>query len=198
MSHSLILLSYTPACPVAGFGSKGVLCSIKHCAYLSGKLYVIMGKLSIAFKTLKPVQVIPAADGNFGIENAKSVMTVIIVFFTDLITIIKTKNWIRLAELLIVLMRYGSIIEMAGMAWKELKDISQPETQELVNHFKSIFDISDDAAEAVIESAIEVIPRIYSLALSALDVVATGKDLLDEIKRIFGKEGEIAKLQLAA
>ena len=129
-----------------------------------------------------------------GTNNLKNILTVIVTFFVDVITVIKTKNWAQLLQILLGLMRFGNIIALAKDAWNELKDLDATETKDIIEHIKSVFDLENDDTEKLIERAFDVIPRIYDLVLSALDVYSQASAIVNEIKDIFGKDEEAASI----
>lgn len=151
-------------------------------------------RLELRHKQLRPLKVVYISNNELGIDNAKAVLTVAITFLVDLLAVIKTKNYLRIAEILFGLIRFGNIIDIAKDAWKEIKDLSQAESQELYNHFAQELDLENDVAEELIERAVSTIPRIYQLALDALDVVAGARDIFSELRVIFGGNGELEEL----
>lgn len=146
-------------------------------------------------KELSPLTVVHLqADGTLGIDNIKTVLTVLVTFLVDLLTIIKSGNWLRLVEVLFGIIRYGNIVAIAQAAWEEFKDVSQPESEQLVAHFAETFDLENDVTEQAIEQALSTIPRIYALVIRAWDIVAEARELFQEIKDIFNGEGQLAEL----
>jgi len=145
-------------------------------------------------KKLSPLRIVYQKNGELGIDNIKLVLTVIITFLVDVLTIIRTKNWIRLVEIVFSLTRYGNIVDIAKDALKELKDVSQEESQQIYEHFSKEFDLENDTTEMLIEQAISTIPRIYQLIIDGLDLVGTGREIYQEISFIFNKEGELVEL----
>ena len=130
-------------------------------------------------------------DGQIGIENVKTILTIVIAFFTDLITAIKSKNYFLLLNIVGQLLKYGNIVFIAQEAWKEIKDTSQAESAVIVNHIKSELDLENDNLEAQIESAIEVIPEIYQLVLDVLGLAGRGQELYNRLRVLFRRTGDL-------
>lgn len=145
-------------------------------------------------KQLSPLKVVYKSNGTLGIENLKIILTVVITFLVDVLTIIRTGNWVRLVEVVFGLIRYGNIVAIAREAWNELQDVSQEESQQLVDHFAEAFDLENDTVEMLIEEALNTIPRIYQLALDALGLAGTGREIYMELRAIFGGEGKLTEL----
>lgn len=139
-------------------------------------------------KLLKPTVIVPKVSGELGIENLKTVTTVVVTFTVDIIEIIKTKNYLRLFEVVLNLIRFGNIIEVAKQAWPEILNLSGQESKQWNEHFQIVLDLEDDATEALIEQGFSFIPRVYQLVQNGIGVVAGARELYAEIVDLFDGE----------
>lgn len=149
--------------------------------------------MKVRFKSLKPSVVVAQNDGSLGVDNIKNILTVVVTFFLDVIDVVKTRNYVRLLEIVWNLVRFGNILDVAKQAWEESKELSLEESKAIVGHLKEVFDLENDSVEERIEAAIDVIPRIYELALKVVGVGSEAVDIWKELKAIFSVEGEIAQ-----
>jgi len=144
-----------------------------------------MKLINLRHRKLQPTRVVAMSNtGELGIENIKIIMEVLVVFLVDIINILKTKNWLLLGQTILKLLSYGNVIALAEMAWQELKNVSQDESEALHQHFKDVLDLENDETELAIETAVGFIPRIYALVEDALAVVGNGQALWKEIKAL--------------
>jgi hypothetical protein len=157
-----------------------------------------MGALKLEHEKLPGFKIVQLNDGELGVENVKIIFTIAIAFFTDLITAIRNKNYFLLLNIVANLLKYGNIVVIAQTAWKEFKDTSQPESEQIVAHIKAEFDLEDDDLEKKIETALTIVPEIYDLVLDALGLFGRGKDLYDRIVALFGEKGTLKELANAA
>ena len=153
-----------------------------------------MKAVTMKHKQLAPLRVIYKSDGSLGIDNVKEIMTIVVTFFVDLIAVLKDRNWFRLFDVILNLLKFGNIVTLAKEAWDEFKDMSPDESRAVVDHFKEIFDIENDHLEALIEHAFEVIPRIYDLVLDAWGIGVRGIEIFNELKDIFVKDEKVQEL----
>lgn len=149
--------------------------------------------MKVRFKSLKPSVVVAQNDGSLGVDNIKNILTVVVTFFLDVIDVVKTRNYVRLLEIVWNLVRFGNILDVAKQAWEETKELSLEESKAIVGHLKEVFDLEDDSIEERIEAAIDVIPKIYELALKVIGIGSEAVDIWKELKAIFSVEGEIAQ-----
>ena len=149
--------------------------------------------MKVRFKSLKPSVVVAQNDGSLGVDNIKNILTVVVTFFLDVIDVVKTRNYVRLLEIVWNLVRFGNILDVAKQAWEETKNLSLEESKAIVGHLKEVFDLEDDSIEERIEAAIDVIPKIYELALKVIGIGSEAVDIWKELKAIFSVEGEIAQ-----
>lgn len=144
------------------------------------------------FQTLPTPQEL--ATQNLGIDNMKIVLTILLTFFTDILEVFRSGNWLRLGQTLIGLLQYGNIVMIAQQAMEEFKDLDQAETQELSDHFAAEFDLPNDEVEAKIEQAVAVIPEVYELVLDGLDIFSRGNQIVLRVRELFGKAGRLEAL----
>lgn len=144
------------------------------------------------FQTLPTPQEL--ATQNLGIDNMKIVLTILLTFFTDILEVFRSGNWLRLGQTLIGLLQYGNIVMIAQQAMEEFKDLDQAETQELSDHFAAEFDLPNDEVEAKIEQAVAVIPEVYELVLDGLDIFSRGNQIVVRVRELFGKAGRLEAL----
>jgi len=140
-----------------------------------------------------PAVVQPTADG-LGIDNLKIIFTVVITFLVDLVNVFRGGSWLTLLQTLFSLVRYGNIIVVAQVAWTEFKDLDSQEVKALNAHFAAEFDLEDDAAEALIEEAVAIVPEIYDFALEVIGLGERGVALWEKAKSVFAKDGDLARL----
>lgn len=149
---------------------------------------------NLKHQQLAPMPVAFQADGSLGVINVKVVLTILITFLVDLFQVFRKGNWMQLVNTIFNLIRFGNIVVIAKDAFAEFKDIDATESREVVNHIKAELDLDNDEVEAAIESAIELIPEVYDLALEVLAIGGTALDIWNRAKTVFGKEGKVAKL----
>jgi len=144
------------------------------------------------FQTLPTPQELATQD--LGIDNVKTVLTILLTFLTDILAVFRTGNWLSLGQTLIGLLQYGNIVMIAQQALEEFKDLSQAETEELSAHFAQEFDLPNDDVEAKIEEAVAVIPKVYELVLDSLDIFSRGNAIVVRMRDLFGKAGRLEAL----
>lgn len=149
--------------------------------------------MKVKSRALKPSVIIAQQDGSLGVDNVKNILSVVVTFFLDVIDVIQTRNYVRLLEIVFNLVRFGNIIDVAKSAWLELQEMSLEESKAVVEHVKVVVDLDNDELEKKIEDAIDIIPRIYELALKVLGIGAEAIDVWKELKAIFSDEGELAQ-----
>lgn len=138
------------------------------------------------------------SDGSLGIDNIKTIVTVVTTFFVDLLNVIKSRNYFDLLPLVFNLIRQGNIIAIAGLAWEEIKDTSLAESNDIHQHFVGVFNIPDDKTEQLIERAFGVIPKVYELFVSGTVLVSDAKSVWSEIQSIVKGEDLPEVLAIAA
>jgi len=146
--------------------------------------------MKLLSRKLQSLKVVYQADSSLGIENIKGIITVLVSFFIDIVEIFKTKNWFQLVEIIFNLMRFGNIVDVAQEAWRELKDLTQPETEEVVKHITAVLDLENDKTERLIERAFEVIPKVYQLVLDGFGIYNRASDTFQELRSILRGEDE--------
>lgn len=146
--------------------------------------------MKLLSRNLQPIKVVFQTDGSLGTNNLKGIISILVSFFVDIVEVFKTKNWFRLVEIIFNLMRFGNIVQVAQEAWKELKDLSQPETEEIVKHISAVLDLENDKTERLIERAFEVIPEVYQIALDGLGLYNRSVEVVQELRSIFRGEDE--------
>lgn len=143
-------------------------------------------------KAMQPKAMLPEKNNKLGIEKTKTILTISVGFFLDVIEVIKSKNYFRLAEVLFRLMQFGNIVSIAQQAWAEAKEYSLEETKAIIAHVKQELELENKKTEETIERAIEVIPRVYELVLKGTSLFADVQDVYNEIRAIFSSKGELA------
>lgn len=143
-------------------------------------------------KALKPAIVVAQQDGTLGIDNVKNILTIVVTFFVDVVDVIKTKNYIQLLQIVWNLVRFGNIIDVAKLAWEELQEMSLEETKAVTDHIKAVLELPDEETEDKIEQAVDIIPRVYELALKVLGIGGEALQVWNEVKAIFSSNGELA------
>jgi hypothetical protein len=128
------------------------------------------------------------SGGSLGVDNIKTVITVIVTFFVDLILSINDRKFSRIIATLFGMLQYGNLIVLGKEAWNEVKDTDLVESNDLVAHFAAEFDIKDDETERIIEYAVGLIPRIYELVLDSTSVVNRAIALYEEARAEFSKD----------
>jgi hypothetical protein len=143
---------------------------------------------------LTPKLVTLQTDGTLGIENIKTVITVVVTFAVDIIAALKDRNYFALLSLLPRLLAQGNIIAIAGIAWKELKDTTFIESNDVHLHFVETLDLENDETEELIEYSFGLVPRIYGFAIDALTFTANVRGFYEEVKDKFGGGTKTVKL----
>jgi hypothetical protein len=145
-----------------------------------------MSKLFNLGGGLSPAVVRVNADGTLGVDNVKAILTVVVTFVVDVLNAIKANNYFALLTILPNLLRFGNIIDLAKAAWEEVLDTDLEESNELVAHFASVLELTDDEAEEIIEYAVSLVPRVYEFVLRGFTFVADVRAFADEVKTRFG------------
>jgi hypothetical protein len=154
-----------------------------------------MSKTNLRYRELTPfIVTAPNADGQLGIENLKLILTVVVTFSVDLVTIIKERRIGDILQVLLALLSFGNIIAIARLAWQEFLDLSQPETAEISAHFAEVFDIPNDEVEAKVEQGVSIVPRVYELIIESTGIVGRVQSLYQEVRSLFGRGGELEEL----
>lgn len=144
---------------------------------------------------LKPQLLGPTnANGDLGVANIKLIITVLVTFLTDLVTVIRDRDYLLLFRIIPALIAQGNIIAQAGLAWLEIKDTSLEESNDIHLHFTQVLDLKDDETEKLIEDAFGLVPEVYLLATNALTVVSDAKALFDKARSIFGMKAADLKV----
>jgi hypothetical protein len=150
-----------------------------------------MSTFKLKHENLPAFTVAKTDSQKLGVDNIKIILTVAIAFFTDLITAIRKRNYLLLINIVANLLKYGNIVVIAQDAWEEFKDTSQPESAEIIMHIQTELDLENEDLEDKIEKALAVIPEVYDLVLSTLNLAARGKDIYDRVVALFGKKGAL-------
>ena len=154
-----------------------------------------MSALKLRHKSLPKLKVVHLqANGKLGIENAKLIIEIIVIFFADIVNILKTKNWLLLGQVILKLVSYGNVIAIAQEAWQELKDVDQGESEALSLHFAAKFDLDDDDTEHVIEQAVGFIPRVYDLVEDGLDIFGRAQVIWTELRELLQPDEKVVAI----
>mgnify|MGYP000592638206 CR=1 FL=1 len=139
-------------------------------------------------RKLLPVAIVERKQGEkLGVENLKLVFTILITFGEDIVIALQRRSFAAMFEVILNLLKFGNIIEIAQVAWLELKDPSLPETEEVIEHFKEELDLENDEVEAKIEAAADLVPEVYRTVMNALLLLTNVQMLWNRIKEIFEK-----------
>lgn len=130
------------------------------------------------------------ADGSLGVENIKTIISTVVPLAVDFTAAIASKNWFSLAALIPRLLAQAGIIAVAEEAWKEIKDTTYEESNDIHLTFTEVLDLENDETEATIEYAFGLIPRVYGHVINAMAMFADLKLFFEEIKDFFGKDAE--------
>ena len=126
------------------------------------------------------------ADGTLGVDNINTILTAVLTLIADLVEVIKNRQYLAAFGVVGQLMAFGNVIQLAEMAWKEIKDLTLEESNLVVAHFAATFDLEDDRAEEMIEYALGLLPRIYAVILNGMGLFGEIQLLVAEIKTVFG------------
>lgn len=100
---------------------------------------------------------------NLGIENLKKVFAFILITVNMVFDLIKNFNYAKALSLAFHIGENLSIVDSAKVALAEFRDLSVDESNELAAYLGDEFDLANDALEARIESAINLLPEGYAL-----------------------------------
>ena len=145
---------------------------------------------SLNFRKLDAPKVVRLnSEGQLGVENIKSVITVVVTFLVDLILSINDRKYSRIIATLFGMLQYGDLIALAKLAWAEVKDTDLVESNDVVAHFAKELDLPDDKAEAVIEYAVGLVPQIYEIFLDGSDLITRVTALYQAARIRFAGDG---------
>ena len=100
-------------------------------------------------------------NGKLGTDNIKTIFVVLLTIVAKIRALVKNFSTQGLVALAFDLLQYGNILSVARLAFDEFRSLNAVKAKEVKEAIKSEFDIPDDAFEATLEEALDLVADTY-------------------------------------
>lgn len=127
-------------------------------------------------------------NGKLGTANIVKVFVVFLTLLARVRELIKNFSLPRLVSLGLEIVQYGNIIVVGRAALAEFKDLTPEEAEEAKQKIIVDFDIEDDAFEAELEEALNLVEETYDVVTSGLMAFSKWKTFISGIRILAAKK----------